>query len=52
MTDPSVVDLYPDFVCFWRFDLYIFNGKVFPGFPSNCGLFGVILGLSTHASES
>ena len=35
MANAGVVDLYPNFMVLWSFDLDIFDGKVFASFPCN-----------------
>src|ERR1700712_2215742 len=38
MADSGIIYLNPNFVCPRRLDLDVFDGEVFAGFPSYCGL--------------
>ena len=41
VADSRIVDLYPDFMSFWRRDLNLFNRKVFSGFPRHSRLLSI-----------
>lgn len=38
VADTRVVDFNSHFMCFWRRNLYIFNGEIFTSLPGDCSL--------------